>query len=220
MDNLFNNTLSFTSSNITFCGMLLTFFVAIVFGFVIGTTYMITQKRQGYQRNFVLTLIMLPVILSMIIIFVGSNIARAFSLAGTIAVIRYRSAPGDPKDIGYVFFAVASGLACGVGLFGYAAIFVLLLCLILILVEKFNFAVPSKKVKILKITVTEDMNYSNIFDDVLNKYTENYELIKIKTTDLGSLFEVVYQITTKDTTDDSELINDLRCINGNLTIVL
>lgn len=220
MDNLFNNILSYTSSDLNLQGMLITFISALLFGFILGITYLFTQQKQGYQRNFVITLVMLPVILSMIIIFVGSNLARAFSLAGTIAVIRYRSVPGDPKDIGYVFFAVAAGLACGVGLFGYGAIFVCVLSVVLILIEKFKFAVPNKKQKTLKITISENLNYQNAFDEVLKKYTIDYNLVKIKTTELGSLFELVYHITMDDKIDEKIFLDELRCINGNLSIIL
>ena len=220
LDKIFNEVFAFTSSEITFQGMIATLITSLLFGFVLGITYLITQKKEGYQRSFVITLIMLPVILSMIIIFVGSNLARAFSLAGTIAVIRYRSVPGDPKDIGYVFFAVGAGLACGVGLFGYGAIFVLALSVVLIIIEKTNFAKPSNKRKILKITVTEDMNYQNAFDEILSESTLDYNLVKIKTTELGSLFELVYYITMDDKTSEREFINKLRCVNGNLSIIL
>ena len=134
MDNLFNNILTNTSANITVMSALTTMLSAIVFGAVIGYTYYKTQE-ENYQQGMAITLLMLPIILSVIILFIGSNIARAFSLAGTLSMIRFRSAPGDPKDIDFIFFDIAAGLACGVGLYGYGAIFVLILCGIIIIAE-------------------------------------------------------------------------------------
>ena len=166
------------------------------------------------------TLLMLPIILSVIILFIGSNIARAFSLAGTLSIIRFRSAPGDPKDIGFIFFDIAAGLACGVGLFGYGAIFVAILCIIMILAEKFKFFEKKHVQKILKITIPENLNYQGAFDEILKKYTKKYSLTRIKTTDLGSLFELNYNVIMLHDEDEQEFINELRCRNGNLNIIL
>ena len=109
---------------------------SLLLGFFVAATYYKTQEAENYQQNFAITLLMLPVILSVIILFIGSNIARAFSLAGTLSIIRFRSAPGDPKDIGCISFDIAAGLACRVGMYGYGALFVLMLCVILILRAK------------------------------------------------------------------------------------
>ncbi|MGN1093112.1 MAG: DUF4956 domain-containing protein, partial [Monoglobaceae bacterium] len=137
MNELFNNILTSTSSEMSVAGAVVTMLIAVSFGIVIGFTYYMTQK-ENYQRSMAVTLVMLPIILSVIILFVGSNIARAFSLAGTLSIIRFRSAPGDPKDIGFIFFDIAAGLACGVGLYGYGALFVVILCVLIIALEKGN----------------------------------------------------------------------------------
>ena len=118
---------------------LITMLSSVILGAIIAFTYQKTQDETVYQKSFAVTLLMLPVILSVIILFVGSNIARAFSLAGTLSIIRFRSAPGDPKDIAFIFFDIAAGLACGVGLFGYGALFVAVLCLFMIVISKINF---------------------------------------------------------------------------------
>lgn len=219
MDNLFNNMLANASANITVGGAVITMLVAIVFGAVIGLTYYKTQE-ENYQRSMAVTLLMLPIILSVIIMFVGSNIARAFSLAGTLSIIRFRSAPGDPKDIGFIFFDIAAGLACGVGLYGYGAIFVVLLCVVMILIEKFGLFEKKSVEKTLRITIPESLNYQGAFDEILKKYTKKYALTKIQTTDLGSLFELHYNVIMLHDEDEQEFINELRCRNGNLNIIL
>ena len=219
MDNLFNNILANVSADITIGSAIITMLVAVVFGAAIGLTYYKTQE-ENYQRSMAITLLMLPIILSVIILFIGSNIARAFSLAGTLSIIRFRSAPGDPKDIGFIFFDIAAGLACGVGLFGYGAIFVAILCLIMILAEKFKFFEKKQVQKTLKITIPENLNYQGAFDEILKKYTKKYTLARIKTTDLGSLFELNYNVIMLHDEDEQEFINELRCRNGNLNIIL
>ncbi len=219
MDNLFNNILANVSADITIGSAIITMLVAVVFGVAIGFTYYKTQE-ENYQRSMAVTLLMLPIILSVIILFIGSNIARAFSLAGTLSIIRFRSAPGDPKDIGFIFFDIAAGLACGVGLYGYGAIFVAILCIIMILAEKFKFFEKKHVQKVLKITIPENLNYQGAFDEILKKYTKKYSLTRIKTTDLGSLFELNYNVIMLHDEDEQEFINELRCRNGNLNIIL
>lgn len=220
MDNLFNNILTNVSSEITVGSAVITMLISVLFGAAVAATYYKTQEDSVYQRSMAITLLMLPVILSVIILFIGSNIARAFSLAGTLSIIRFRSAPGDPKDIGFIFFDIAAGLACGVGLYGYGAIFVLILCLLLIISEKGRFFEKKAAQKILKITIPEDLNYQDAFEDIFSKYTKKHSLSKIKTTDLGSLFELCYSVTMKADEDEREFINELRCRNGNLNIIL
>ena len=219
MDNLFNNILANVSADITIGSAIITMLIAVVFGAAIGFTYYKTQEL-NYQRSMAVTLLMLPIILSVIILFIGSNIARAFSLAGTLSIIRFRSAPGDPKDIGFIFFDIAAGLACGVGLYGYGAIFVAILCIIMILAEKFKFFEKKQVQKTLKITIPENLNYQGAFDEILKKYTKKYSLTRIKTTDLGSLFELNYSVIMLHDEDEQEFINELRCRNGNLNIIL
>ena len=219
MDNLFNNILTNVSADITVGSAIITMFVAILFGAAIGFTYYKTQE-ENYQRSMAVTLLMLPIILSVIILFIGSNIARAFSLAGTLSIIRFRSAPGDPKDIGFIFFDIAAGLACGVGLYGYGAIFVVLLCVVILISEKFRFFEKKAVQKTLKITIPENLNYQGAFDEILKKYTRKYKLTRIKTTDLGSLFELCYTVIMQNDENEQEFINELRCRNGNLNIIL
>ena len=220
IDTLFNNILTNSSENITLASALLTIAAALAMGALIAFTYSKTQSEETYQRNLAVTLVMLPVILSVIIVFIGSNIARAFSLAGTLSIIRFRSAPGDAKDIGFIFFDIAAGLSCGVGLFGYGAVFTIILCLVLLFFEKLHLFEKRGIRKNLKITIPEDLNYQGVLEDILNKYTVKHSLSKIKTTDLGSLFEICYNVTMDKDINEQEFINELRCRNGNLRIVL
>lgn len=219
MDNLLTQTETVLNSSLSASEALTAMAVSLIFGLIISATYMLTHK-DGYQRSFVITLTMLPIILAVIILFVGSNIARAFSLAGTLSIIRFRSAPGDPEDIGYIFFDIAAGLACGVGLYIYGTVFVILLCLFMIIITKLNFGSEKNSAKILKILIPEDLNYEGAFDEIFNKYTSSKRLVKVKTTELGSIYEVVYNIKIAKNADEKAFLDEIRCRNGNLSIML
>lgn len=217
LDSLFNTSL--TNTDLSFSNAIITILVAIILGGLISFTYMKTNPK-GYSQNFTLTMVLLPSIVAIIILLIGSNVARAFSLAGAFSIIRFRSAPGDPKDISYVLFTMAAGLACGVGSFGYALLFTVILCLLMIVLNHFNFGARKLQQKTLKVTIPENLGYEEAFEEVFKKYHVSYELKKIRTTELGSLYELVYSITIDHLTNQKEFLDDIRCRNGNLDISL
>lgn len=193
---------------------------SLLLGLGISLVYMFTHKKERYTSGFTIALIMLPAIIAMIILLVGNNVARAFSLAGAFSLIRFRSAPGDSKDIAFVFFTLGVGLSCGMGYIGYATLFAIILCGVMIMLDKIDFGENRKSIMKLKIVIPEDMDYQGVFDDVLEEYTSNRELSKIRTTQFGSLFEITYEIALKDMNKSKEFIDKLRCKNGNLNITL
>jgi len=193
---------------------------SLILGILISIVYIKTHKEEGYTASFTVTLIMLPAIIAIIILLVGNNVARAFSLAGAFSLIRFRSAPGDPKDIAYVFFTLAIGLACGIGYIGYAVIFAIILCAVMVVLNHINYAEPKDMSMTLKLTVPEDLNFQNLCDDILEKYTNSWKMKRVKTSEFGTLFEVVYNIELKQEVDQKKFIDELRCRNGNLNISL
>lgn len=193
---------------------------ALALGFVISLGYIQIHKREGYSPAFTVTLIMLPAIISIIILMIGDNIARAFSLAGAFSLIRFRSAPGDPKDIAYVFFTLAVGLACGMGYVGYGAMFTLILSAVMLVLNALQYARPSHVGMTLKITIPENLNHQGLFDDILNTYTESWRLNKVSTSEFGALFNLNYTIQLEKDCAQKEFLDELRCRNGNLAISL
>jgi hypothetical protein len=208
------------SSSISLGSSVSTIIVSFILGGLISLTYMKTSSRGSYSQNFALTLVIIPTVIAIIVLLIGSNVARAFSLAGAFSIIKFRSAPGDPKDISYVLFTMAAGLACGVGFFGYAVLFTMFLCLLMFMLSLFNFGAKKAAQKLLKITIPEDLEYEGAFDEVFAQYTTSHELIKVKTTDLGSLFQLSYTVTMDNKTSQKEFLDALRCRNGNLNITL
>ena len=216
-ESLFSTT---ASSTISLVGVVLTMLMAFVCGGLISFTYRKTSEKGKYSQNFGLTMIMLPAVVAIIIMLIGSDVARAFSLAGAFSIIRFRSAPGEPKDIAYVLFAMAAGLATGVGAYGYAGIFTLLLCVVMYILYKTKFQAHQDTCKMLTITIPEDLDFEHALNDIFVKYTTGYELKRIKTASLGSLYQLTYEIELLPDASTKAFIDDLRCRNGNLNIQL
>ncbi|QNM05566.1 DUF4956 domain-containing protein [Qiania dongpingensis] len=193
---------------------------ALLTGFFISCIYIFTHKESGYVPSFAITLIMLPAIIATIILLVGSNVARAFSLAGAFSLVRFRSAPGDPKDIAYVFFTVAVGLASGMGFLTYSLLFAFVLCLAMVILEKSHFGIPKSEAMTLKIAIPEDLNYEGLFDKILKEYTDSWKIRRIRTTEFGTLFELVYRIQMKQNISQKAFLDSIRCRNGNMNVTL
>lgn len=211
---------STTGESFTLTNTLIIITSSILLGIVISLAYLKTHKKDGYIPSFIISLIMLPTIISIIILLVGNNVARAFSLAGAFSIIRFRSTPGDTKDISYMFFTLAVGLASGMGYVGYAVIFTIILCTVMIILDSLNFAMPKSKAMVLKITVPEDLNFEGVFDEILNTNTTSWNMVKVRTRDFGALYELNYSIHLKNDVNQKKFIDSLRVRNGNLNISL
>lgn len=220
LESLFTATTTSSDTQITVLNLIIALAAAIVLGLFQSFIYMKTHKDKNPSMSFALTLVMVPAVIAIIVLLVGSNIARAFSLAGVFSIIRFRSAPGDPKDIAFVLFSMAVGLSCGMGYVFYGLIVAVFLGVTIVLLDRIKFGKSRSTAKLLKITMPENLDYQNAFNDVLSKYTSSYNLNKVKTTDLGSLYELVYSVTTRDDVNEKDFIDDLRCRNGNLNITL
>lgn len=193
---------------------------AVVIGLVISLVYMFTHKKEGYSQAFCVALILLAPIVAMVILVIGNNVATAFSLAGAFALVRFRSAPGDPKDIAFVFMSVTMGLTCGLGYWIYAVLATAVLCVVILILHFTNYAGNKKNTYALKITVPETLNYVGAFDETLGKYCTQYKMTRVKSVDFGALFEITFNVTLKDDKQMREMLDDLRALNGNLKIML
>ena len=193
---------------------------SLLMGLFISLIYLFAARKQNGSRNFAISMVILPLIISIVILLVGSNVARAFSLAGVFSLIRFRSAPGDAKDITIIFLAMVAGLASGMGFIALGFLLIFLGGGVLILLYQLGYGQERGSLKELRITVPEDLNYQDAFNEVLGEYAEKYALQKVKTTNLGSYFELTYQIQVKKEADEKAFIDALRCRNGNLKIAL
>lgn len=204
--------LSLTLESLLICSI-----VSIVLGIAIASCYMFCSDK--YTKNFVITLAILPILVQVVIMMVNGNLGTGVAIIGAFSLVRFRSVPGNSKEIGTVFFAMAVGLATGMGYVGYAVIFTIIVALVLIILSKINFGSKKEADKQLKITIPENLNYVGLFDDIFEKYVNEFRLDKVKTTNLGSLFELTYLIKLKDEEKEKEMIDEIRTKNGNLTVV-
>lgn len=192
---------------------------AVILGFLISLIYMRTHRKEGYSQSYVFTIIMLPAIVSLILLLINTT-AGALSLAGAFTLVRFRSVAGDPKDIAYIFFAMAAGTACGIGYIGFAVVFFVVLGAILYILSEKNFGGSTSNHMTLKITIPENLDYQGVFEVVLNKYTNFHKLRRVRTTNFGTLFELIYSVDVPDNIDQKKFIDELRTLNGNMNINL
>lgn len=211
--------LNIAETTITVSTILISMFTTIMLGGILSFVYIKLSKGE-HSESFATTLFVLPMIISSVVMLIGNNIAGAFSLAGIFSIIRFRSTPGTAKDIMYILIAVAIGLSCGVKAYIYGLIFTLIGVILLIILAKTNFGEAKNKSMKLKILTPEDLKEDSVFDEVLEKHTKKYTLEKIKTRDLGSIFEFTYIIETNEDLNRLEFLNELRCRNGNMNIKL
>lgn len=192
---------------------------ALVAGLILTGAYV---YRSRYTKSFAATLALLPAVICVVIMMVNGNVGTGVAVAGAFSLVRFRSVPGSAKEIGAIFLAMCSGLVAGMGYLSYALLSAVLLGGIMLLYNCMDFGTRKNaaRYKTLHITIPEDLDYSGVFDSILKTYTTDYEVVQIKTTNMGSLFKLTYNLTMKDPGMEKEFIDALRCRNGNLEITI
>lgn len=205
-----------TNPGITFGQFFLCTGTALALGLLLSLAHCF---KNTCSRNFAVTLALLPAVVQAVIMMVNGNLGTGVAVMGAFSLVRFRSVPGNSREIGSIFLAMAIGLACGTGYLGIAVF----LLLIIGLAEILLIAAPSRGYeflqKELKVTIPENLDYSGIFDDIFSRYTDRSELLRVKTVNMGSLYELCYHISLKREADEKKMLDDIRCRNGNLTIV-
>lgn len=207
---------SIFTSTFTLGQFLIAVLASMVLGFVVSIYYMF---RNTYSKSFVPSLILIPAIECVVIIMINGNMGAGIAVAGSFALIRFRSARGSAKDLTAIFMAMAIGIICGTGYIGIAVLFTLIVCAVGMFLSFAKYGECDGKMRYLKITVPENLNYDETFEEVLDNYCSSYEIEKVKTLSLGSLFRVDYSIVMKDTSKIKAMVDDLRIRNNNLEIV-
>ncbi len=204
-------------SNVSASSFLICCLASIVLGMVCAGVYMF---KHDYSKNFVVTLGLLPLIVQMVITLVNGNLGAGIAVMGVFNLVRFRSIPGSAKDIGSVFLAMAVGLATGMGYLFLAVLFTVIVAIVNIVFVVTPFGRPRQPGKILNITIPEDLEYDGVFDGVLGRYASDFELTEVQTTNMGSLFKLEYALTMREPGTEKAMIDELRCLNGNLKISL
>lgn len=176
--------------------------------------------RSRQSKSFMLALLLIPVIVQMVIMLVNDNVGAGVAVMGAFSLVRFRSAPGSAKEIVSIFLAMATGLATAKGYIALAAVFVIVISLIMIISTYVRFKEKDDLVRELKITIPEDLNYAHEFDDLFDTYTKRRKLLNVKTTNMGSLYKLSYEVELKSEDNVQSFIDDLRTRNGNLEIAV
>lgn len=192
---------------------------SLVIGFVIAVMYM---YKSSYSKSFIVTLATLPAVVCIVIMMVNGNVGTGVAVAGTFSLVRFRSVPGTAKEIGVLFLAMGAGLLTGMGYIAFAFLFIFVMGLVTMLYAKVDFGAKKHMVlnKTIHITIPEDLDYTDVFDEIFDQFTDKNELVNVKTTNMGSLFKLTYNITFKEENIEKAFIDAIRCRNGNLEITM
>ena len=192
---------------------------SLIIGLVVAFAYM---YRTRYTKSFVVTLALLPAVVCVIIMLVNGNVGTGVAVAGAFSLVRFRSVPGTAKEICTLFLAMGAGLIAGMGYLGFAVLFTVVMCIMFVLYNRLDFGAKknAEMFKTLSIVIPEDLDYSNIFDDIFGEYTLSYDLVRVKSTNMGSMFKLTYNVILRDVTREKEMIDKIRCRNGNLEITV
>ena len=218
LESIFNGLFDTTTTGgIAVADFLLCIGVALVLGVVIALCYMFKTRC---TKSFVATLAMLPAIVCVVIMMVNGNIGIGVAVAGAFSLVRFRSVPGTAKEIGAIFLAMGVGLMIGVGYLGYAAVFALLVSAFSMVLSASGFGAKKadRLERTLRITIPEDLDYTNVFDDLFARYTTKCECAMVKTTNMGSMFKLTYDVALKDSAKEKEFMDAIRCRNANLEV--
>lgn len=192
---------------------------SLLIGIILAAGYMIHAR---YSKSYIMTLSILPAVVCVVIMMVNGNIGTGLAVAGAFTLVRFRSVPGSAKEITMLFLAMGTGLLTGMGYIGFAFVFAILMSVVFVVYNHLDFGIQKKalRYKTIRIAIPEDLDYSNIFDDVWEKYTDKCELVRVKSINMGSMFRVTYNIKMKKDVSEKEMLDMIRCRNGNLEITL
>lgn len=202
---------------ITITDFLLCIGVALIVGLILAFAHM---YRSRYTKSFIVTLALLPAVVCVVIMMVNGNVGAGVAVAGAFSLVRFRSVPGTAKEITMLFLAMGAGLIAGMGYLGFAMLFTIVMCAFCIFYNYLDFGTRKNaaRYKTLTITIPEDLDYTGVFEEILKEYCISYDLVRVKTTNMGSLFRLTYDLVMKKEGNEKNMIDQLRCRNGNLEI--
>lgn len=214
---MFDSILSQSASGgFTAASVLLCTAISLILGILTALIYML---RNNYTKSFVVTLALLPAMVQIVITMVNGNLGTGVAVLGAFSLVRFRSVPGTAREIVCIFFAMALGLATGMGYIGFAVLFFLMIGGAMLLLCLTGFGESAGKKKLLRVTIPESLDYTGLLDDLFARYTCSSQLEQVRTTNMGSLYELSYQITLKNPAEEKAFLDEIRCRNGNLNII-
>ena len=206
-----------TTTDLTIAQYLILTGVSLLLGLISALVYM---HKNTYTKGFVLSLVLLPTVVQTVILLVSGNLGAGVAVAGTFSLVRFRSVPGGAREIAAIFTAMAIGLATGMGYIAVAALMTIAVGIASLVMTRLHFGEQDANDRRLRVTMPEDLDYTKVFEDVFAQYTTQVELKKVKTTNLGSMFELQFDLTLRDPEQEKPFLDALRTRNGNLNIIL
>ena len=193
--------------------------MSLLLGVIIAAAY---AWHSEHTKSFLMTVALLPAVVCVVIMMVNGNVGAGVAVAGAFSLVRFRSAPGSAKEIVTIFLAMGAGLITGMGYLGFALLFTAVMSVAFIIYNLIAGASIGRMAanRTIRITIPEDLDYSGVFDAIFEKYTKKSELVKVKTTNMGSLFRLTYDITLRDVREEKQMIDLIRERNGNLEITV
>lgn len=213
--NFVDLTGEFSVLDVVLC-MLLSFVLSAFIGWV----YKITHKGTSYTQSFVFTLVLNGMVVALVMMVVGSNIARAFSLVGALSIIRFRNAVKETRDVGFIFFTMAIGMAVGTKFYLLAVIAAVVISLVILIMTRFNWYAREMSSQILRVQLSNNLPFDTLFDKVFLTYTTSSELISVDTIRSGMLTELTYSISMKKASQIQAFLTELKQLNGNNKVTL
>lgn len=208
---------STTESTLSVINFIICIFTSLGIG---GFLTWACSYKTKLSKSFKVSIALIPAVVAVVIMMVNGNIGAGLAVAGAFSLVRFRSAPGNGRDIATIFLAMGAGLITGMGYLGYAVLYTLLMGAVMLVINSKVLAKNKSAEKVLRITIPEDLDYDQLFDEVFDKYADNVESVSVKTANMGSLYKLKYNIILKDASKEKEMIDALRCRNGNLEIAL
>lgn len=209
-----------TTEVFTIQDVILTIVLSFLLALVIGWVYRDTHRGVAYSQSYVQTLVLMTMVVGIIMLVIGSNIARAFTLVGALSIVRFRNAIKETRDVGYIFFAMAIGMACGTRFYLLAVVATVVICALLWAMDRYNFFAKDAAVQLLKVRLPSDLPYATIFDDLFDRYLVRADLVAMETVQAGTLTELVYSIQLKRGVDQQAFLRELAARNDNNKVVL
>ena len=213
---MFESILNSESGTFSVTSELICLGVALILGILVALTHAAEGRT---NKKFLIALAVMPMLVQVVITMVNGNLGTSVAVLGTFSLIRFRSIKSNARELLSIFFVMAIGLSLGMGQVFFAIVFTVVTCLVLLLANRLPFG-GQKNYKRLKIVVPEDLDYEKMFDKIFDKYTNSCELIKSKTTNMGSLYELVYEVEMKSGASGRDFMDDIRTKNGNLKVIL
>ncbi|MBR2996792.1 MAG: DUF4956 domain-containing protein [Lachnospiraceae bacterium] len=216
---MFSNILTAeTTETMATAGVMICIGASLALGIIVSLVYKYAEN--GAKKDFLITLAVLPVLVQTVIMMTSGNLGSAVAVMGAFSLVRFRSAPGSAREILFIFYAMAVGLCCGIGQIALAAVITVVVAVFLALLLKSPLGKPDGRIRNLKIRMPEDEDYTSIFTDVFERYTEHVRRKSVRTVNLGSMLDVEYDIRLKDVALEKQFLDELRVRNGNLKVIL